>query len=297
MFLIPLLAASLPAQTNGPEINIQSLGDTNAALSWEDPTREYIVVRADTLAGPWVPCLNPVAYGPVTCTMTVPCTNNCKYFRLARGYWEDFEDGDLNGWTVAFIDPQATNYVNWECTNGQLRVYGHWPGNDLDRRMIFYRTNLTLADFIMSIDILGWEDGVPGDQPIVSLFGRLDPATLNFPAVYSCGGAVGLRYDVDPNLSALSLWKSWPGGVAWSTIPIAKTDPAKDYGLLFDGVGGEFHVQVWEVPWGSGLVEHHYASDSTPLLEGWVGLHLNVKGTNGVFNFTFDNFVAHVRSP
>ena len=73
--------------------------------------------------------------------MAVPCIGECKYFRLAPGqrFEDDFEDGDLEGWTVAYADPQATNNLSLVLTNGQLLIHGLWPGSGLDRHVLFHR--------------------------------------------------------------------------------------------------------------------------------------------------------------
>jgi hypothetical protein len=92
---------------------------------------------------------------------------------------DDFEDGDIEGWTVAYESPQFENYVTLESTNGQLRIYGNWPGSGLKRIVIFHRTNLMLADFAMSTDIRGWDESDSEDIPNIALVARLDPDYLS----------------------------------------------------------------------------------------------------------------------
>ena len=119
---------------------------------------------------------------------------------------------------------------------------------------------------------------------------------MNFPDVYCYGGAVSLRHDVHPYLSALVLYKSVPGHVYWSNRLFSKTDPTKDYRLYFDGVGGKFHVAVEDIS--SGLDPEHYdGSETNPWTDGWVGFYVNVGGTNGVFDYTLDNFLAYAHTP
>ena len=41
---------------------------------------------------------------------------------------DDFEDGNIEGWTLTYGESQATNYLTVEPANGQLRIQGARPG-------------------------------------------------------------------------------------------------------------------------------------------------------------------------
>jgi hypothetical protein len=290
LLLVPALALSLHAQ---PSLTIED----GAVITWPASATNYIVQWANTPEGPWIPCLDPIASGPGYCAMAVPCIGECKYFRLAPGqrFEDDFEDGDLEGWTVAYADPQATNNLSLVLTNGQLLIHGLWPGSGLDRHVLFHRTNLVLADFAMSIDILGWDESDGGDIPNIVLVGRLNPSYVTLTNSYWYGGGAGMRYSGDLTKSAMFLWKQL-GVVGYGgSSAFEKTDPAKDYRLVFSGTGFQFTVQSFDLS--DGTLRAEYSGTDNILTGGWVGFYVVEHGLSGTVGFWLDNFVAVGTTP
>ena len=120
---LPALALSLPAQTNGPEMDIERAA---AVISWPVSATNYIVLSAANPDGPWIPCLDPVARGAGVMQMAVRTTDYSQYFKLAQGqrFVDHFEDGDIEGWTVTYYSPDFESLATLEHANGQLRVHG-----------------------------------------------------------------------------------------------------------------------------------------------------------------------------
>ena len=297
LFLLPALALSLPAQTNGPEINIERAA---AVISWPVSATNYIVLSsANPTNGPWYPCLDPIAYGPGTCQVAVRTTDHSQYFKLAQGEWfmDDFEDGDLDGWTIVYADPAAATNLTTEVTDGQLRIHGTWPGSGLWRSVILHRTDLLLADFAMSIDILGWDESDPGDDPCILLAARIDPNQVIPQNVYAYSAGLAIRYYADPSRSALWFRESTgtDAQVLGEFAPFEQTDPAKNYRLVFYGVGNRLTVELYDLTTGQRIAEHTVTDDT--LADGWLGFWVYEAGPSGTVDFTLDNFVAVGTTP
>jgi len=142
LLLIPLLALTLPAQATGPELTIEQPTNGICLLSWPATTNSYIVLSATNVASPWEPCRNHATEAAGVCHMSITASHQCTYFRLVEGYYDDFEDGDLEGWLLYCLDPSFQSIVNLDVTNGHLRIHGTWSG---DRQTYCLYTNLILA--------------------------------------------------------------------------------------------------------------------------------------------------------
>jgi hypothetical protein len=289
LFLIPALTTTLPAQPIEPEMQIQCGGDGTALITCHDASNEWIVVSSSSLDGPWVPRLESVSPGSNTFQMTVTTPHQCEYFRLARGlrFEDDFNDGDLAGWSLYYSYPPFENFVTLEPTNGQLRISGTCAGcPSVARQVVFYRTNLVMADFAASIDVLGW-DISPGSYANLTLVARVQPGP---PSDYTPLYMGGLQV-APPSTSGLSLLWVWEGGGAGVIGPghfFPKIDPARDYRLVFCGVGRKLTVKLYDLTDGH-LVANYEVQDST-LTDGWVGFFVQETGPSGAMDFTVDNF-------
>jgi hypothetical protein len=164
--------------------------------------------------------------------------------------------------------------------------------------MVFFtRTNLMLADFAMSMDILAWDESGVEDRPNIRFFARLDPNSVIPTDVYAYGGAAAMRWMDNPNQSAI--WLTEFTGANHQPLGdyrlFQKTDPAKDYRLVFFGAGSVLTVQLFNLTDGSPPLTYQF-SDNT-LTEGWVGFMVWERGPSGTLDFTLDNFVAVGTSP
>jgi hypothetical protein len=295
VFLIPALATSLPAQAVGPGMDIQCGGDGTVVITCHDSSNEWIVVSSSSLDGPWIPRLEPASPGSNTFQMTVPTPHQYEFFRLARGqrFVDDFEDNNLAGWSVFYPDPQFENFVILEPTNGQLRIHATCPACP-NRRVYLYSTNVLLADFAMSFDILAYDER-PGDHPSAALVARLEPRVLNIYSAHYLGG-------VNPAASELPGWsKVWlhrlPDNVG-TVDYLPKMDPARDYRLVFYGVGNSLTVELYDLADLSVPIATNAVTDTgTPLPPGWIGFRVKEEGASGTVDWTLDNFVAVGTTP
>jgi hypothetical protein len=295
LFLITVLAATLPAQATGPEMEIQCGGDGTAVITCHDASNEWIVVSSSSLDGPWIPRLESVSPGSNTFQMTVTTPRQTEFFRLARGqrFVDDFEDGDLEGWSVFYPDPQFENFVTLDPTNGQLRIHATCPACP-NRRVYLYNTNVLLADFVMSFDILAYDER-PGDHPSAALVARLEPRVLNTYSAHYLAG-------VNPAASELPGWsKVWlhrlPDNVG-TVDYLPKMNPATDYRLVFHGVGNSLTVELYDLADLSAPIATNAVTDTgTPLPPGWIGFRVKEEGASGTVDWTLDNVVAVGTTP
>jgi hypothetical protein len=92
--------------------------------------------------------------------------------------------------------------------------------------------------------------------------------------------------------------RSWANGT-WllsSSDPFDKLDPARDYQLVFCGVGGQFIVQLYDLTDGTQIAEHREV-DPEPLSLGWIGFRVNQNGSSQSLDFTLDNFIVVGTTP
>jgi hypothetical protein len=293
----PLLATSLLAQPAGPELKIAHAGDRNCVLTWPVTSQEYVVISSDFVDGRWRPLLDSVTEVSGTNHMTVSATDQTRYFKLAQGQRlvDDFEDGDLEGWTItSYPDPVWQGIFQVEPTNGTLRIRGTCP-SCTDRDVFLYRTNLMLADFSMSIDILGWDERA-GDVPTLVMISRMDPSSVYPLPSWAYGAGLRTRGDSNPNVSAVYFiefqgnTKSTGG---WNSF--AKMHTSVDYRFVVRGTGGSFNSYLVDLSTGEKVV-NNWISDPT-LTEGWVGFYVTEHGSSGTLDFTLDNFVAVGTTP
>jgi len=110
------------------------------------------------------------------------------------------------------------------------------------------------------------------------------------------GGYVNMARQWNPE-SELQIWEqtgdSSPSLCDFYKFP--KTDPAKNYRLVFSGVGPELAIQLFDLTDGA-LVAMINVVDDT-LTDGWVGFYVGVQGPSGTVDFWLDNFVAVGTTP
>ena len=143
--VVLILATPLLGQS-GPELKVEHAEDGNCLLSWPVTPEEYVVVADRAADGAYRKALlASVTQVDGTNYMTVPASHDAEYFRLVRGqrFEDDFEDGNLDGWTVApYPDPVWEGVYQVEVTNGHLRIRGTCS-SCTDRTVLLYNTNLT----------------------------------------------------------------------------------------------------------------------------------------------------------
>jgi len=302
LILIPLLAVSLPARAIGPEIDIEYTGDGNATLSWPITAEEYVLQTSSMLDGPWDFCWAPVTRGLTHCQTVVSTTGECSYFKLVQGCWDDFEDGNLDGWFIISENPLLMNYVTVEATNGQLHIEGSPPAG-MSRRLFLTYTNLLLTNCSAQTDILGWDD-TAGNRPVVGLLGRVDPRVVEPTPVayYYMGGATVAPTDY---LGQSSLW-IWKEGPDYSGLGSAITlfgprmQPSANYRMVlevFDNAQTPSGFVRLLDESGELIAQNTATDDGIPLTHGLVGIYLHEQSQSGTVDFWLDNFRAGEATP
>jgi len=288
LLLIPLLATSLLAQT-GPELTIQHSTNGTCLLNWPVTTNDYVVLSATNVGGPWEPCLNRIAEAAGMCRMNATLAHETEYFRLVEGYYDDFEDGDLEGWRHYCLDPSFQNSVNVDVTNGQLRIHGTWSG---ERQTYCLYTNLTLANYVASVDILDWADAL-GNRMLCALLMRWETGIVTTNRQHYYGG-VTVRETDSPPQSSIWLFKWWgTGGGSAGEEWLPRIHPANDYRLVCHVVGGQATAELYDLTDLSNPLETVTGTDGSPLPSGWSGIFANDKGYYGLLDVTFDNFLVY----
>jgi len=285
--LIPLLALTLPAQATGPELSIEQSTNGTYLLSWQVTTNSYVVLSATDVAGPWEPCRNHVTEAAGNHHVAVTASHQCMYFRLVEGFYDDFEDGDLEGWLLYCLDPSFQSIVNLDVTNGHLRIHGTWSGG---RQTFCLYTNLILSNCVVSMDLLDWADS-GSNQLLSALLTRFEPGPVTTYRPHYYGGCTVQAADSLP-LSSVWIAKWWgtyltSGGEEF----FPKMDSANDYRLICRVVGGQRTVELYDLTDLSTPVKTVTATDPNPLAPGWPGIFANEKGSVEL-DVTVDNFVA-----
>jgi hypothetical protein len=215
---------------------------------------------------------------------------------------EDFDDGDIEGWSLFFEDPETGNQITTLVTDGRLRAQGSCAQCD-PRYLIMGRTNLMMEDFTVSIDLLGWAEG-SGNKPAVALVARCDPSGFGpepSGGMYMAG--VDMAPPDYPGKWILWFWEvtHWDaqglpvGGVMkwdFKAFDIPDDYAAKDFRLVFSGVSDRLTIRFFELTDERvSLLAEDSVSDPS-LSEGCVGLWMTDTGPSGTMNFVFDHFVA-----
>lgn len=298
LLLFPLLASSLSAQVTGPELTIQHSTSGTCLLTWSDTTNQHVVLSTtNLLANPWIPRLESVAEAVGTHHMTVAAPHPTEYFTLTQGYRfeDDFEDGIADGWILTCPDPSFQPLVNLDVTNGQLRVRGSYSGN---RTVYCVNTNVLMADYVASIDILDWADG-SGNAPHFGIVARREPNFLSTASTFYLGAAT-VKATASPPQSSLWTYKWYgTGGAFGSSLRFQpKLDPVIDYRLVYRVLGGEATVELYDLAnWGAPIATTVGIDSTPPLAFGWPGFVVNDTGGSGTLDVTVDNFRAVGTAP
>jgi len=292
--LLPALSLSLAAQANGPELSVEQSTNSTYLLSWQVTTNSYIVLSAPNVGGPWEPCLNHATEAAGMCHMSITASRQCEYFRLVEGYYDDFEDGDLAGWTVGTADPAAASHLTCVVTNGHLRIHGIWSG---DRRVYCLYTNLTLRNCAASLDILDWAHSPTNSMRSALLTcWETGPVTTNWQHYFS-----GLSETPGGKPWMSSIWAyKWFGtfGMSGGEVFLPKINPTNDYRLACSLVDGQMIVEVYDLnDLSTSLTNLTATPDDHPLAAGWPGIFANDEGSAGILDVTFDNFVVVGTTP
>jgi hypothetical protein len=295
LLLIAPLALSIPARAAGPEINIESTGDGNAVLSWPQTTEDCVLLTSSTLDGPWDFCWAPVIRGGGRCQAVVSTSGECSYFKLVQGYWDDFEDGDLDGWILIPEDPLLLDHVTVEATNGQLHIQGSPPAG-ISRRLLLACTNLLLTGCSAQIDVLGWDD-TAGNQPVIGLLGRVDPRIVESPPVvyFYLGGATVASTEY-PGQSSLWIWKKGADydGLASAIATFGpRMQPSANHRIVlevFDNAQQPTGFVRLLDESGNLIAENTATDNGIPLTQGLVGIYVHEQSQSGTMDFWLDDF-------
>ncbi|MCP5522262.1 MAG: hypothetical protein H7A46_12020 [Verrucomicrobiales bacterium] len=285
LFLVPILTTPVQAQLPNLNIAVDSI-----CLTWPVTVEECIVVCSKSPTGPWTPVPVPIQEADGQYQAVVRCSDQQKYFRLAKGtcFVDDFEDGNIDDWTVTFVDPASEGDFIVEATCGRLRIHGGRSG-DYDPAVMLSRKDLLFGDFALAIDILGWHDE-PDAGALVGLGGRLEAEPV-FPKFAFQFGLVAFRMVDNSSHSAVVLGNRYryPMDLVGEIQELPTVlDPGKDYRLVFSAVGREMSVQLHDLKTGT-LVKAYSHSDA-PLPPGHVAFSV---GDYGLYtDFLFDNFIA-----
>jgi len=289
LWLIPLLALTLPAQATGPELTIEQRTNGICLLSWPATTNGYIVLSATNVAGPWEPCRNHVAQAAGVCHMSITASHQCGYFRLVEGYYDDFEDGDLDGWLLYCLDPAFESLVNLDVTNGHLRIHGTWSG---DRLTYCLYTNLIQRNCVASMDLLDWAD-TGSNELLCALLTRFEPGVVTTNRQHYYSGFTA-QATVSPPQSSIWVYK-WMGtnGASGGEKFFPKTDPANDYRLICRLIDAQMTVELYDLNDLSTNIATGTVIDYKVLPAGWPGIFANEKGSVDMLDVTVDNFVIY----
>jgi len=224
--------------------------EKSVLLSWpENTAEEQSVVSAESLTGPWVPCLEPIfkLHGEVC--MAVPTTHNDQwlnpagYFKLVAGsqFSDDFSGGH-EPWVPLFIEGDPNQFA-FNRSNGVLRLQGQtgapasWgflapPGPDL-----------VYADVAMSLDILGWDPNAPDQEISFAARGTVDRQNPGTAVGYL--GYLVIKETASGGRSRLALYSDPPNTDLRSLV--LDLDPQKAYRLLFSAVGTQLTLDLFEL--------------------------------------------------
>lgn len=301
---LPLLPAFIMSLAAQPVLTPMDNGVMwEASIVWPDTIQGYIAVSTtDADNGPWVPSLEPIAWGRGYCRLPVQAKDSARFFRLAEGTWfmDDFDDGALDdGWTTYFFSPEFENNITLDPAGGRLRVSGNC-GSCTSRSVYIIREGVLTADCNTSIDLLDWDDN-PSNRQNIFLVSRVEPGVITTNTAHYLGG-VSPRFSENPEQSVL-----WMGTLIdgefnyigeWQPIP--KILPSNDYRLVFSLVDRTGTLELYdladlEAPLHTVVREY---TGQFPVSSGWAGFAVSENNTPpGTLNVTVDNIATSATSP
>jgi len=268
-----------------PELAIEK----SVLLSWpENTAEEQIVLRAESLAGPWVPCLEPIFKRNGCMCVAVPIThsdewvNPAGYFKLVPGhqYVNDFSNETGDGWEWNNL-AENPGVVTHTFADGVLRIQ-----DDAKETFMFScpEPRVLYQDFSLSVDIVNWNEADQG----VGLYAR---ATMPQQGTAgTCYATVLTTKDSSLGAPGLFIWAAFPDGsmpnLAGTLAPI---EAGKDYRLVFTGSGSILTAELFELPLlGTPVVA--VTAGNSALTQGLAGLYIvDYRDTTESIDFTVDN--------
>lgn len=217
---------------------------------------------------------------------------------------DNFDDGDMAGWTVYDVFASAGVVSGFDPIGGGLRIvttnspavaFGPVVGG-------LVRTEANWADFTVKVDFKGWSQ-TEGTNATVGVLGRVSfptPTTVNgYMATVYTGRLpfVQRAYPVNPVLLIERVDGSLKANFGFESLP--DLDPAKTYTLEFSGEGRRFTARLYEAGRPDRLMSVLRANDNAASVHTSGGVGFLVMNRNTVAGFpdgpvqaTFDNFEA-----
>jgi len=274
-----------------PELTIER----SVLLSWPANTaEEQIVLSAEALTGPWIPCLEPIFPRNGALCMAVPITHNLQwlkpwdYFRLVPGYElnDDFSEPSQPWPTTCFPDSIPLQISD---ENGALRIVRTTPGANsralLAPVALSEAQSFLHADFAMSVDILDWDPAAANES--IGLIARATPPTNCFDVNVTC-----YMGNVHISQNDVSIYANPPNTSLVKRAVVF--DPEKAYRLIFSGAGNQLTLRLLDLGDLTDVVEPLVVSTDIAS-QGMPGLWINTKG--GTFDITIDNYFVSGAKP
>jgi hypothetical protein len=219
----------------------------------------------------------------------------CGLPRAVRAQFDDFNDGNDQGWThvsplVGFGVPGV-----FTVTNGAYRIQTTKPSPSPallgPPRAYSLRRDMVYTDFYVSVDLVDWND--------TALEGFGLAARVRTPGLGSSAGYAFTYTRSSSNSAGMQISRvtgERPTPISSGAGDI-RLDPAKDYRLVFVGTGSHLEGRVYELP-NAATPVLAISGDDTTYTNGISGLVVfDNSGGGGVTDATFDNYLAACTEP
>ena len=275
----------------GPSIRAEK----SVLLTWPESTAEELIfVSVESLAGPWMPCLEPIFKRHGELSMAVPITHLLQwqspdeYFRLVPGYQliDDFSDPNRPWLTTCFPDSTPVQ-INHE--DGALRILRTTPGANaravLAPFALSEAQSFIHADFAMSVDILDWDPASSNES--IGLIARATPPPdcTNVNVTCYMGNVHIPQNDV-------SIYANPPNESLVKRDVVF--DPEKSYRLIFSGAGNELTLRLLDLGDLTDAIEPLVVSTNIAS-QGIPGLWIGTQGRT--YDVTIDNYFVSGTRP
>jgi len=279
-----------------PELAIEK----SVLLSWPANTaEEQIVLTAESLTGPWIPCLEPIFKRNDCLCVAVPTTSAQQYFKPAPGSQlsDDFSN-PTRQWWECFPDPQPFQV---DRVDGVLRISKPATGGNYNRGVLGAVPLAEIesylhADFAMSVDILEWTTNLmaTGAEQQIGFIARGTPTPIDCsPGIFSTYSYMGL-FRLRENSPATVTIYAYPPNEDLVSQDVT-LNPEKAYRLVFCGSGSELTLRLFDLE-NLAVPEVSLQVTDTTLTQGIPGLWLN-SGNGGAYDITIDNYGVRGTKP
>ncbi len=270
-------------------LGIHRIDANQAVIEWEGHT---IPLEADSVQGPWRPCVEEVTASGAAYTATIQCNGAGQFFRAVPG-WHVAESFDsLSEWATASPVPGRVWKPLLRVPAGHCRILGEGPRNEEFLLRFTQDVGLWYKDCVASVDIVGW------DQTMVeAAFGillRVKPdrelwfcSTEGLPAQHY-GGLLTFKKADNPAESALSM--VGPGDIRIGpTVRFPALSSDKSYRLRFWAVGRQLTLELFDLDDVEHPIQTCQTTDSR-IAEGMDALY-GTRSATGTYDVTIDRFL------